>query len=148
MEVKSSKPIEMNLKEYEELTVNEKEVISRYFDYFALAPFNHHIRLCLRRFAEGTGYVIDDNWGCIFPGYFLPQEEGFLGDTGVYFFFEYPICDTEHEEYLISNKAFLKFLQAACERFTTDYPETKTEVNATACITLLETVKTKWEELG
>lgn len=123
------------MKEYADLSREEKTLIVNFFAAFDPA-FHRSIKQCLRNFIEKKGIFLYENQGCLFPSEFAEFNDNELGKSGVLFVFEYPICQENEKELLISNDAFFRFVSDACKNFIIKHPEEETSVNA-----LLEQLK-------
>lgn len=123
------------MKEYADLSKEEKSLIVNFFAAFDPA-FHRSIKQCLRNFIEKRGIFLYENQGCLFPTEFAEFNDEGLGTNGVLFVFEYPICQEDEKELLISNETFFQFVSDACKNFAIKYPEEEVYVSA-----LLEQLK-------
>lgn len=109
------------MKEYADLSKEEKTLIMNFFAAFDPA-FHRNIKQCLRSFIEKKGIFLYENQGCLFPTEFAEFNDVELGNSGVLFVFECPICQEDEKELLVSDSAFTQLLSDACANFSRKYP--------------------------
>ncbi|MFM9278476.1 ribonuclease toxin immunity protein CdiI [Paenibacillus jiagnxiensis] len=96
---------------------NKKLILDYYYKVLGDARF----LTILESYSKGEGYGVEAVW-CVFAHEFKPWEEDYFGDTGVIYYFEYPIVP-EEESVILDNNAFIKYLKEASVDYLTRYPD-------------------------
>ncbi|WP_240342967.1 ribonuclease toxin immunity protein CdiI [Paenibacillus sp. ALJ109b] len=74
----------------------------------------------LDSYSKAEGYGVEAVW-CVFAHEFKSWEEDYFGDTGVIYFFDYPIVP-EEESVILDNEVFIKYLKEASAEYLTRHP--------------------------
>ncbi|HZG76702.1 MAG TPA: ribonuclease toxin immunity protein CdiI [Paenibacillus sp.] len=81
----------------------------------------------LQNYTEGKGFGLGEIW-CVFAGELKPWEEGYFGEDGVAYYFDYPVVEKD-EVLVVNNDVFFRYLQQACSAFVERNPIHEAEVN-------------------
>mgnify|MGYP001013365269 CR=1 FL=1 len=81
----------------------------------------------LKNYSNGEGFGLGDIW-CIFAEELQPWEEGYFGEVGVAYYFDYPAVEN-NEVLVIDNNVFYRYLKEACYKFIEHNSSSEAEVN-------------------
>jgi len=81
----------------------------------------------LQNYSKGQGFGLGDIW-CVFAGELEQWEEGYFGETGVAYFYDYPAVE-KYEVLVVDYRVFFGFLQEVSNVFVERNPSCKEQVN-------------------
>lgn len=106
---------------YAKLT--EKELIDMYYRHLEGKYFLD----ALKKYCHGEGYGGSESVWCVFAGELDEWEEGYFGDMGVCYFFDYPAVE-EDQTVVLDYSTFYQYLREASIDFLKRNPDVKDEV--------------------
>lgn len=101
----------------------EKELIGLY--YFNLG--DGYFLDALKNYSNGQGFGLGEIW-CVFAEELQPWEEGYFGENGAAYYFNYPAVEKD-EILVVDNNMFYRYLQEASNKFLERNPGCEVEVN-------------------
>jgi hypothetical protein len=105
-----------------EMNHGERELVELYYDNLGEGYFFD----ALKNYSKGEGFGLGDIW-CVFAEEIKTEEEGYFGETGVAYFFDYPAV--EKNEVLVFNyDVFYSYLQEVSFKFIKVKPECEMEI--------------------
>lgn len=81
----------------------------------------------LKNYSNGEGFGIGEIW-CVFAEELQPWEDGYFGEHGVAYYFDYPAVEKD-EVLVIDNNLFFRYLQEASNKFLERNPGCELVVN-------------------
>jgi hypothetical protein len=102
--------------------MREKDLIELYYTNLGQSYFLDAIKNYCNRQGFGIGAI----W-CLFANELQPWEEGYFGETGVAYFYEYPAVEKD-EVLVVDYDVFFDYLQKASKDFTQRNPGRENEI--------------------
>ena len=114
--------------------ISEKKLIDLY--YFSIGDGN--FIKALEKYCNGNGFGGSECVWCVFAGELEEWDEGYFGETGVCYFFDYPAVD-EDQTIVLDYPTFYYYLKEASTEYLIRHPNAKDEIEAR-----LEQIKQKF----
>jgi len=105
-------------------TEKETELIGLYYSNLGDGYFLD----ALKNYSNGKGFGIGEIW-CVFAEEVQSWEEGYFGEHGVAYYFDYPAVEKD-EVLVVDYNVFFRYLQKASKKFLERNPGCEVEVNA------------------
>ncbi|MDT8979320.1 ribonuclease toxin immunity protein CdiI [Paenibacillus sp. chi10] len=104
--------------------ISENKLIDLY--YFAIGDGN--FIKAMEKYCSKQGFGNEHIW-CLFAGELEEWEEGYFGEDGVCYFFDYPAVD-EDQTIVLDYPTFYYYLKEASTDYLIRHPNAKDEVEA------------------
>lgn len=105
--------------------LTEKELLEMYYRHLEGKYFLD----ALENFCNGNGFGGSDCVWCVFAGELEEWDEGYFGETGVCYFFDYPAVEKD-QAIVLEYPTFYNYLKDACTDYLIRHPNVKDEVKA------------------
>ncbi|MBR2564853.1 MAG: hypothetical protein IKE29_09535 [Paenibacillus sp.] len=105
--------------------LTEKELIDMYYRHLEGKYFLD----ALKKYCNGEGFGGSESVWCVFAGELDEWEEGYFGDTGVCYFFDYPAVEKD-QTVILDYSSFYQYLKEASIDYLKRNPNVKDEVES------------------
>ncbi|KHD36197.1 hypothetical protein NL50_10520 [Clostridium acetobutylicum] len=103
------------------MIITNKEDINKYIKYYYGHIGENNLLKALSNYSDLRGFGIEDIW-CCFANEYEEWEEGYFGESGVAYYFDYPSVEKDCT-IILNYEQFYKYLVEYCGEYVTKHEE-------------------------